>query len=116
MAIVSDRYPYIELELVVRERAERIYFYIDTGFDGYVIAPAAESDHYGQYDYISRWTLGDGSIVEGMDYLGKVRVIDVTGMETVRVTCLGTEFIVGRKIIDKLKVTFHFGQKVVVEQ
>ena len=116
MAVISEQYPYLRLEVKVRDVNIKDYFYIDTGFDGGLILPRSFAEDFGEYDYVSRWTLGNGSLVEAEDYLGEARVVEVTEVAPVRVTCLGDEFIVGRGILDGLKVTLYYGKRVEAER
>lgn len=112
MSVISDRYPYLALEVKARGVIITDYFYIDTGFDGNLILPKHFAHEFGEADYISRWRLGDGSLVEAEDYLGEAKVVEVTEAAPVRVSCVGDEFIVGRGIIDRLEIILDHGKRV----
>lgn len=108
----SDRYPYLALEVKVRDINITDYFYIDTGFDGDLILPGHFANEFGEADYISRWRLGNGSVLEAEDYVGEAKVVEVTEAALVRVSCVGDEFIVGRGIIDRLEIILDHGKRV----
>jgi len=60
---ISPRYPYLEVRFRIRSYEETVLAYIDTGFDGYVIIPSDYRRRLGAGDHVSRWELGDGSLV-----------------------------------------------------
>jgi predicted aspartyl protease len=42
--VVSPAYPYVEVEFAVGAfRSQAVLAYVDTGFDGYLIIPAAQA-------------------------------------------------------------------------
>ena len=113
--IVSENYPYVEVRLSVREQQLEAQAYVDTGFDGYVIVPNRYSFMLGLGDYVSRWRLGDGSEVEAEDYLGTAEIVGVPMAIPARISRLGDEFIIGRGIIDRYRMTFDRGQAIEIE-
>lgn len=113
--IVSDRYPYLQVHLVIRAHQSQAWAYIDTGFDGYVIIPEGLAEEIGAEDYVVRWELADGSLVEAAEYLGTVEVIGVSEPLPVRVTVLGMEVLIGRGLVDRFRVTLDHGQRILVE-
>lgn len=113
--ITSPRYPYLEIWVRVRSYEEVVLAYIDTGFDGYVILPSRYAKRLGACDYVSRWELGDGSLALAEEYLGAARVVGLAKETPVRITCLGTEYLVGRRIIDQFRLIFDHGQAVHIE-
>jgi hypothetical protein len=58
------------VRLILRSYQTEVPVYIDTGFDGYLIVPVNLTQELGEPDYISRWELGDGSLIECQDYAG----------------------------------------------
>ncbi len=114
--IVSENYPYVQVQLSVREQQFEIQAYIDTGFDGYAIVPAWYGLMLGLGDYVSRWKLGDGSEVEAEDYLGTASIVGLPVTIPVRISRLGNECMIGRGIIDHFRVTFDRGQTIEIEQ
>jgi predicted aspartyl protease len=113
--IVSEDYPYVQVQLSVREQQLEAQAYVDTGFDGHVIVPAGYGLVLGLGDYVSRWRLGDGSEVEAEGYLGIAKIVGLPVSIPAKVSCLGDEFIIGRGIIDHFRVTFNRGQAIEVE-
>ncbi len=114
--VVSYSYPFLDLRITINSFRSNIPAYIDTGFDGYLIVSEYLVIELGEPDYVSEWELGDGSIVEAQDYLG---TLDIVGLEEnieVRITAIGTEFILGRSIIDRYCVLFDHGERVIIER
>lgn len=114
--VVSYRYPYLEVELTVRGYRSVVWGYIDTGFDGYVAIPRSLQARIGAPDYVVRWELADTSGAEAGEYLGTIRLVGEGGEMPARVTVLGDEFLIGRAIVDRFRVTFEHGRMVTVER
>jgi predicted aspartyl protease len=115
MKIISTRYPYLEVEVSIRDHRMRDWAYVDTGFDGFLIVPEKYRDTLGTGDYVSQWELGDSSMAYAEDYLGRARIIGLPTSLTILITCLGDEFLVGRGIIDHYRMTFNHGRTLEVE-
>lgn len=111
----SPHYPYLHIHYSVRDQAETVWAYIDTGFDGYLIIPDQLVEHLGSGDHLARWELGDGSLAIGDEYLGYAQLMDFPERMPVRITCLGNEYLVGRGIIDQWRVTLEHGQTVHID-
>ena len=113
--VVSENYPYLQVQFNVRGYEDKLKAYIDTGFDGYLIIPADYIAQLGKGDYISRWELGDSSTISANDYIGTVFIQDIDTPIIARITCLANETLLGRGIIDKFRVTFNRGQSIEIE-
>ena len=114
--VVSYPYPFLDLRITINSFRSNIPAYIDTGFDGYLIVPEYLVIELGEPDYVSEWELGDGSIVEAQDYLGTLEIVGLEENIEVRITAIGTEFILGRSIIDRYCVLFDHGERVIIER
>ena len=114
--VSSQDYPYLKVYLALRSYQTEVLAYIDTGFDGYLIMPVGLTQELGKPDYISRWELGDGSLTEGQDYVGSVRIIGLSDNIEARITAIGNEFIIGRALIDQYRVVLDHGRRVDVEK
>ena len=114
--IVSDRYPYLPIRVNVREWELESYALIDTGFTGSLAVPS-EFLNQATVTPDSRvgWALADGSIVDAPIYLGDVEIVGFTPIQGIAITFLGEEFVVGRGIIDRFRVTLDYGRQVIVE-
>jgi hypothetical protein len=77
------------------------------------MVPANYRRRLGLGDHLSRWELGDGSLVLSEEYLGTAQVVGIK--MPVRITCLGEEFLVGRGIVDRFRLIFDRGQRVQIE-
>ncbi len=60
------------------------------------------------------WAMANRGRVTTSNYYGYVEVVDA-GTFPGTVVALGDEYIIGRAIIDQLRVTFDHGQRVIVE-
>ena len=71
-AVVTPAYPYLALEFTIGTfRSPTILAYVDTGFDGYLIVPTAQTVLLGPPQFSAPWELGDGSIVQAQEYRGR---------------------------------------------
>lgn len=101
--IVSNNFPFIPIVVTVRKRIEKVEALIDTGFEGDIVVPKGLLTNGDPPDTILPWQLADGKV--------KLRNISFT----VSVITLGNEVMIGRGVIDRFKVIFDHGKKVIVE-
>ncbi len=114
--VVTPAYPYLDLEFTIGAfRSPIILAYVDTGFDGYLIIPTARTALLGPPQFSAPWELGDGSIVQAQEYRGDIHVSGLAVTIPARITLLGEEYLVGRGIVDRLRMTFDHGQRLLIE-
>jgi predicted aspartyl protease len=113
--IVSQHFPYLRAEIIVGTLTLDAECYLDTGFDGYLIVPENHTDRLGPGDFVSRWELGDATTVPAEAYLGRVRLAGLDNEIEAVVIALGNEYLMGRSITDRFRVTFDRDQTVEVE-
>ena len=114
--VVTPAYPYVEIEFAVGTfRSPIVLAYVDTGFDGYLIIPATQTLLLGPPQFSAPWELGDGSVVEAQEYRGDILVPDLAVTIPARITLLGEEYLVGRGLVDHLRMTFDHGQRLLLE-
>jgi predicted aspartyl protease len=92
-----------------------ILAYVDTGFDGYLIIPATQTSLLGAPQFSAPWELGDGSVVQAHEYRGDILVSGLTINIPARITLLGEEYLVGRGVVDHLRMIFDHGQRLLLE-
>jgi predicted aspartyl protease len=89
---------------------------VDTGFDGGLIAPLEEALRLGLPDEVISVELGDGSSSLALAYRAVVTLEGLEGFRVIAsILCLGTEYVLGREVIDKLRICFHHGERLEVE-
>ncbi len=115
MDIVSSRFPYLRITLMVLSRTLKIEALIDTGFDGDVVVPPKMIMNGRPPSGHTRWTLADGSISFAPYFLGSIKIGKFKPIG-VSISALGDEPLIGRGVTDKFKVIFDHGKKVIVEQ
>lgn len=98
--IISENYPYLKVKFNIGAYESRISAYLDTGFDGYLVVPISLASSLGQGDYLARWELGDGCIVEAFEYLGVLEIVGLGTAIKARITLLGNDYLVGRGLIE----------------
>jgi len=114
--IVTPAYPYLEVQFTTGNfRSSTVLAYIDTGFDGYLLIPTTQNTLLGPAQFATSWELGDGSVVQAQEYRGDVHVLGLAIDIPARITLLGDEYLLGRGIVDHLRMTFDHGQRLLVE-
>ena len=114
--IESREYPFLPITLEVRNFHESVPAFVDTGFDGFLILPDRYLPQLGPPDFVGRWTLADGSIVDAAEFRGALRIEGLQPLVQARITCLGAEVILGRAVVDRFSVTFDHGQRIIAAE
>lgn len=68
-SIISQRFPYIPLQIQVRQRKEKIEALLDTGFDGDIAVPKGMLTNGDVPDGLLPWKLADGSKIIAAAYI-----------------------------------------------
>ena len=68
---------------------------------------------YMNMDGAFRWR--DGSVVQAQEYRGDILVAGLGVTIPARITLLGEEYLVGRGVVDRLRMTFDHGQRLLLE-
>ena len=113
--VVSARYPYVPVRLVVDQQVIEVEAFLDTGFDGDIVIPRGLIDSSARPTSYLYWALTDNSIVQAPAYPGTA-AIGQLGSFPVLVTMLGDEPIVGRRVTDRFRVTLDHGRRLVIER
>jgi hypothetical protein len=114
--VTSQRYPYLEVTWRVRHIERDDWAYADTGFEGAFIVPDIYEDLFGQEDVLSFVQTADGQGHQVAAFVGEVTIIGINEPIPARILALGNEFLLGRRVLDRYKVTFDRGLQVVVEK
>ncbi len=111
--ITSEVYPFLSVAFKVRGTEGEALAYVDTGFDGGLILPERCLTELGEPDNVSVVELGNGTQIAVPEYLGTVTIGERTF--EVSVLCVGDEHILGREIVDGVKICFVRGRRIEVE-
>lgn len=113
--IISTSYPYLRVRFSIRGYEETAIALVDTGFTGALAIPATIfNGKLGLPDARTVWELADQSKISAPVYMGSIEIIDFSPMSGA-ITIVGNEYILGRGVIDRFKVTFDHGKRVIVE-
>ena len=113
MQTVSSRFPYLAIELTVGYRTERFEALIDTGFSEDLIVPASFSI-VGPASGRMTVRLADGRPLHLPSFDGVSRIGGFLPF-AVTVIALGSNYLVGRKVIERFGVLHDHGRRVVVD-
>jgi predicted aspartyl protease len=112
--LVSRRFPYVPLQVLVGHQELQIEALLDTGFDGDLVLPASLLPDTLVPDGFVSWRLADGSDVYAPYHVGEARLDQLATLPAV-ITVLGDEPLVGRGVADHFSITLDHGAQLVVE-
>lgn len=114
--LTSSTYPFLPVRFTIRgRRSGEVLALLDTGFTGDLGIPTTIlSDNFGLPDSRVVWQLADGTVIDAPVYLGAVEIVGL-GSVPAAITILGTDYILGRGVLDRFKVTLDHGERVVIE-
>jgi predicted aspartyl protease len=114
--VVTPAYPYVGVEFAVGAyRSPTVLAYVDTGFDGYLIIPATQISLLGPAQFFAPWEIGDGTVVEAQEYRGDIQISGLNISIPARITLIGEEYLLGRGVVDHVRMTFDHGQRLLLE-
>jgi len=111
--IESREYPFLPVTVEARHFRQDVLAFVDTGFDGFLILPETYLPQLGASDFVGRWSLADGSVVEAAEFRGTVAITGLQLVVQARITCLGNEIILGRAVVDSFAITFDHGCRII---
>lgn len=114
--IESHQYPFLPVTFEARQVRDEVPAFVDTGFDGFLILPETYLSQLGPPDFVGRWSLADGSAIEAAEFRGTVRIAGLERLVRARITCLGTEVILGRAVVDRFSITFDHGLRIIATE
>ncbi len=113
--LVCDRFPYLPLTVTFAGRALTVEALVDTGFDGFLVAPGGTMGEAREAASVMAFTLADGSRVNAPTILGSA-FLEAIGFECpVAISEMADEWIAGRAITDRLRITLDHGSRLIVE-
>ncbi len=106
-------YPYLQVRCRIHDREFDASGLVDTGFDGGLVIPVSQGRGMPEPPRQVIVRLGDGSLARTAEFVGTVSL----GNKDMQVTVmfLGNEYLIGREIVDQLRLCFHHGQYLEVE-
>ena len=112
---VSVNYPFLSVRIEIGDWRTETWALVDTGFEGSLAIPStALGLGLGSPDSSSNWVLADGSVVETPVYIGELEIFGLPPIPEIVVTALGTDYILGRGVIDRFKVILDHGERLIV--
>jgi len=111
--IESREYPFLPVTVEAHQVHQEVLAFVDTGFDGFLILPETYLPQLGTPDFVGRWSLADGSVVEAAEFRGTVAITGLQAVIQARITCLSTEIILGRAVVDRFAITFDHGRRII---
>jgi predicted aspartyl protease len=103
-------YPMVEFGLTVGTWDTVAFGHLDTGFDGGLIIPIGVGRDILSRSYWTLLELPDGTRVTTRAWYGTVTLEDRSFRA--EIAELGSRYLIGREVLDRLSVCFEFGQRV----
>lgn len=112
---VSTVYPFLSVQIRIRDWEQETLALVDTGCEGSLVIPyAAFNSGLGNPDTSSNWSLADGSIVETPVYVGSLEIKGLAAIPDVVISLLGTDYIMGRNVIDRFEIILDHGRTLTI--
>jgi predicted aspartyl protease len=119
-AVTSARFPYLPVNVKIGPVISSPLYevnlepMVDTGFDGGLAVPVGVIPDTMLPSGQMPWTLADGSDIYTPFYVGYVTVGHLRPVPTVIIVFSG-DHLLGRHVTDDFRVTFEYGQRIIVE-
>lgn len=113
--VVSSHFPYLPVEITIKQHKHSLEALLDTGFDGYVVLPPGLVTNGEAPDLYESCKLADDSVIRVPIFIGSVKLGD-RKLNKITFLIMGDEPIIGREVIKHFKVTFDHGQKIMLEK
>ena len=112
---VSTDYPFLAVRIRIRDWEQETLALVDTGFEGSLVIPFSSIDSgLGDPDASSDWILADGSVVESPVYVGSLEIKGLSAISDVVVSLLGSDYILGRNVLDRFELVLDHGQRLTI--
>jgi predicted aspartyl protease len=103
-------YPFVEFELVIGTWDTAEEALPDTGFDGGVVIPEDAGVEIATLADVGHIRLADGVSLKVPSWRGQ---LSLNGWSCrVEVIALGSDYLIGRDVLDRLEICFAFGREV----
>ena len=108
--LTSTLYPWVEFAVSIGTWTYADVAYVDTGYEGGLLIPVAVSRDILADGDRGRLQVGDDAIVPATTWTG---VLELNGATfSCDISALGSRFLLGREVIDKLEVCLEFGERI----
>ena len=110
--MTSLTFPFVPVRIELQGRVFEENAILDTGFDGEIAIPKAYAEGL-EPEGSEPFAFPDGTVVEPDKFTGIVRLADMEPT-TAEIVALGSEFIVGIRILIRYEVILDHGQRVII--
>ncbi|TSC88327.1 MAG: hypothetical protein G01um10147_232 [Microgenomates group bacterium Gr01-1014_7] len=112
--VTSSKFPYLPIQITVRENSYQVEALLDTGFDGSIVLPQKLfSNGESPTKYVD-CKLADNSVIEVPIYIGFVKLAN-RKLNDIAILIMGDEPIIGRGVMNNFKITLDHGKKIILE-
>jgi predicted aspartyl protease len=111
----SGRYPSLRVRFTVAGHSGEEWALVDTGFDGDFSVPDQIGLSLGAPHHTEPVQMASGQVVDVAIHHAVIDLIDQPGPFRAEIIVLGDEYLIGINALNRFKVTFDHGQRVIVE-
>ncbi|MFN3420542.1 MAG: hypothetical protein ACK40X_02285 [Armatimonadota bacterium] len=112
--MVSERFPFAEVEWEVRGQRSNALAFLDMGFDGFLMLPTNWMGRLGTPDRMDWWQLADGSFVAAPTYFGTIRFVRLGDVLPCNIAVIDNEVVAGLDLVRRCLVALERGQRVII--
>lgn len=113
--VVSSRFPYLPIEVTIKQHKQSLEALLDTGFDGYVVLPPGVMTNGEAPDLYESCKLADDSVIRVPIFIGAAK-LGKRKLNKITFLVMGDEPIIGREVIKYFKIVLDHGQKIILEK
>jgi predicted aspartyl protease len=112
---MSPAYPSLRIRFEIDGTRHDTTVILDTGFDGFLAVPEALTATQPSPIHRRRVRTADGQMHHVPVYLGRIELLDQPGPFDALIIAFGDEYPLGLAALNRFRVTFDHGQRVIVE-
>lgn len=113
--VVSSHFPYLPIEVTIKQYKQSLEALLDTGFDGYVVLPPGLVTNGEAADLYESCKLADNSMIRVPTFIGTVK-LGRRKINKITFLITGDEPIIGREVIKHFKIILDHGKKIILEK
>ena|SRR5687767_2842614 len=111
--LVSKQYPYCEIVISIGTWNFGEEAYLDTGFEGGLLIPEYLHREILASPTWSRLRVAHDALVDARTWMGTIEIGDLRAV--VEIAAMGSRFLLGREVMDRLLICFDRGKEVRIE-
>lgn len=113
--VESSHFPYLPLEIILKQNEHTLEALLDTGFDGFLVLPPRLITNGEAPDLYEACKLADNSVIRVPIFIGSVK-LGSRELNNITFLIMGDEPIIGREVMKYFKIILDHGRKIILEE